>query len=120
MSVCRTARKYRQIEKMKVVRINSGTISREQAEKAYRDLKSAKNHYDEKEIRFVNYTFGNIARHRERDRIFRIISQLEQLAAGSVPIYSEPERNPKNIQISNNIIMIWRRYPSMIRPIMSG
>ncbi len=80
---------------MKIIRINSGAKSGDQAKEAYRNLKSPKNHYDEKEIRFVNYTFGNIARHRQRDRIFRIIPQLEQLAAGSVPIYSEPKRNPQ-------------------------
>ena len=94
------AAKYEAVINFRPITVTSDAMSRDEAESAYGKLKPVTNDRDKRIISFVNHAFGKIARHKEKDLIFRLVPELRDIVKSSIPIYSESERNP---QKHNNI-----------------
>ena len=82
------ANKLRMINNLAPLTVKGKEISNDEAEIIYKSLLNGKNKLDNREVRFVNSTFGKIIRHKGFD-VRQIISQLKEIFDNSVPILSE-------------------------------
>jgi hypothetical protein len=87
-------RKYESAMALRPVVVAGRTLSRVEAEASYRKIGTVENADGGDAIRFVMAAFNKIARHRQRDMLFRIVPNLKEIARDAVKIYEEAERDP--------------------------
>jgi hypothetical protein len=95
------AEQYSRVIEMPAMPIESASVDKQAARKAYQAVGSAVNQRDGRRVLFVNNAFKKILGHRQRDLMLRIIPQFKPLLEKAEPIYSESERDPAK---HNNII----------------
>lgn len=94
------ASQYKRVMSAAQIDIADNDVSEEKARRVYEGLSSATNKDDGRRIIFVNSIFGKLARHKQKEQLFRIVSQLPDMVASGIPMFSEDERNPqKHINI---------------------
>ncbi|MDR3118284.1 MAG: hypothetical protein LBU44_02515, partial [Mediterranea sp.] len=97
------ANKLQSIEDLAAIGIKPHNLSNEQLYEAYKNLGDGKNKYDNREVRFVNDTYGKITRNKGLD-VKQIIPQLKDVFNHSVPIYSEQEQQRDGHKPHNNFV----------------
>ncbi|MDR0413401.1 MAG: hypothetical protein LBH61_06350, partial [Dysgonamonadaceae bacterium] len=85
------ANKLALIEDMAATEIKPHSLTGGQLFEVYKSLANGKNKFDNREVRFVNNTFGKIIRHRGVDSR-QLIPLLKDVFDNSVPLYSEAEQ----------------------------
>lgn len=80
-------------QKLPVVNIENNMVSLEEAENIYSKLETAQNKADHRTIKFVKSVWGKLARHRQKELIFKSASKFKELFESAMPAYSEEERS---------------------------
>jgi N12 class adenine-specific DNA methylase len=97
------ANKLTLIENLKTIVAKPNTLSEDELFESYKKLGNGKNRFDNREVRFVNSTFGKIIRHKGIDTK-QIITQLKDIFDNSVPIYFEAEHSKEGHKKHPNFI----------------